>query len=207
MSNQDEFKNYLLASGLILASVILLDQFIKLTNTRIILEACKRAFGELDEIQQQSIKDIVQAFKMYGDGDTKKLAYILATARHESNFRPIRERRAKSTQTKVYNLQNRYWSTGYYGRGFVQLTWENNYKKMSNFLGVDFVQNPDLVLNSKYAAKILVYGMMNGSFTRKKLGAYINGNSSDYYHARKVVNGMDRAERIKGYALDFMKFV
>lgn len=196
-----------MASGLVLASVILLDQFIKLVNTNLIIEACRRAFGKLDEIQEQSIKDIVQAFKMYGDGDTKKLAYILATAKHESNFRPIKERRAKPTQTEVYKLQNKYWSTGYFGRGFVQLTWKNNYKKMSDFLGVDFVQNPDLVLNSKYAAKILVYGMMQGSFTRKKLGMYINRNLSDYYHARKVVNGLDRAERIKNYTLDFLRFV
>jgi hypothetical protein len=62
----------------------------------------------MDETQQDAIRKIVAAFHRYGDGDQNKLAYILATARHESNFRPIQERRASSSQTELYNLQNEY---------------------------------------------------------------------------------------------------
>ena len=123
----------------------------------------------------------------------------MATARHESRFKAIKEYRAKSSQTNIYALQNRYWYTGYYGRGFVQLTWERNYQKMSDFLGVDLVANPDLALDPKYAAQILVYGMMNGSFTRRPLEEFINKDQRDFYNARKTVNGLDRADLIQSY--------
>lgn len=35
----------------------------------------------------------------------------------------------------------------YRGRGFIQTTGKNNYKKLSEFAGVDYVSNPDLLLN------------------------------------------------------------
>ncbi|MWN91335.1 hypothetical protein GQ597_11570, partial [Gilliamella sp. Pra-s65] len=39
----------------------------------------------------------------------------------------------------------------YKGRGLIQLTWKNNYSKFSNYEGVDFVANPDLIAqNMKY---------------------------------------------------------
>ncbi|BDS10561.1 glycoside hydrolase family 19 protein [Aureispira anguillae] len=93
-----------------------------------------------------------------------------------------------------------HWYTGYYGRGFVQLTHQRNYAKMSQLLGVDFVANPALVLKPSYAARILVQGMLLGAFTRKPLKNYINSSKVDFYTARRVVNGLDRAQRIEGYA-------
>ncbi|BDS12730.1 glycoside hydrolase family 19 protein [Aureispira anguillae] len=167
--------------------------------------ACEKAFGRLDQTQKDSIAQIIRAFDRYGDKDKNKLVYILATARHESNFRPIRERRAKPSQTEVYQDQNAYWYTGYYGRGFVQLTWKRNYAKMSRFLGIDLVGHPDLALNPKYAARILVYGMIQGSFTRKALGDYINAQEQDYYYARRSVNGTDRAALIQGYTFQIFE--
>lgn len=35
----------------------------------------------------------------------------------------------------------------YRGRGFIQLTGKNNYKALSNDTGIDYVSNPDLLLN------------------------------------------------------------
>lgn len=169
-------------------------------------KACEKAFGRLDQMQKDSIEEIIRAFDRYGDKDKNKLAYILATTRHESNFRPIRERRAKASQTAVYNRQNKYWSTGYYGRGFVQLTWESNYREMSDFLGVNLIDSPDLALDKKYAARILVYGMMNGSFG-KKLDKYINDKQQDYYNARRSVNGTDRAAKIATYTKNLQDYL
>lgn len=169
------------------------------------INACEKAFGKMNEKQRESIEEIIRAFDKYGDKDLNKLAYILGTARHESNFRPIEERRASSSQTEVYNKQNKYWYTGYYGRGFVQLTWKRNYQKMSDLLGVNLVDNPNLALNTKYAARILVQGMLKGSFTRKKLDTYINDQKLDFYNARKTVNGTDRASRIEGYTLSILQ--
>jgi len=185
--------------------IVLVDTFIRTQRVNAIIQMCTRSFGELDPTQKDSIKLIVQAFDQYGDKDFNKLIYILATTRHESNFRPIKEYRATSSQIDVYNRQNNYWYTGYYGRGFVQLTWENNYKKMSEVLGVDFVANPDLALQPNYAAKILVYGMIHGLFTRKALAEYINSSNADFYNARKTVNGTDRADRIQDYAYSLIE--
>ncbi|WP_052600241.1 glycoside hydrolase family 19 protein [Aureispira sp. CCB-QB1] len=163
------------------------------------IQACENAFGYMNATQQDSIRKIVAAFHRYGDGDKNKLAYILATAWHESHFRPVQERRAAPNQTELYNRQNQYWSSGYFGRGFVQLTWKENYQKMARVFRVDFVNQPDLALQPTYAARILVYGMMQGSFTGLALKDFINAKRQDFYKARQVVNRLDRAGKIAEY--------
>jgi len=197
-------KNYLKPVGiavvLFVVVLLLLEGQLWLQQNRWI-KACEQSFGPLNRVQKDSIRKIVRAFRKFGDGDPYKLVYILATTRHESNFKPIKERRAAPSQTDVYARQNRYWYTGYFGRGFVQLTWQRNYAKMSRFLGVDLVKRPNLALVPKYAAWILVYGMINGSFTRRALNEFINDSRVDYYQARKTVNGLDKAHLIATYAL------
>ncbi|BDS12394.1 glycoside hydrolase family 19 protein [Aureispira anguillae] len=184
---------------LVLFILLVLIMRLKLAQDRAI-QACTKAFGSMDDVQKDAIRQIVAAFHRYGDGDPNKLAYILATAWHESSLRPIQERQAAPNQTDLYNKQARYWHTGYYGRGFVQLTWKENYQKMSTALGLDLVARPELALHPTYAARILVYGMMNGSFTGIPLSKFINPQQQDFYQARLVVNGLDRAERIEQYA-------
>jgi len=144
--------------------------------------------------------DCIRLICKYADDyqitDVRMVAYMLATAYHECRFQAIKEIRAQPG-TKIYDLQNRYWNTGFYGRGYVQLTWEKNYQKFSDLLNQDFVGNPDLVLVPENAAKILVHGMVNGSFTGKKLSDYFKeGNLPDWLGARRIVNGTDQAERI-----------
>ena len=171
----------------------------------ILIGAAQSAFGFLTSEQINNIRLITNAFAKYGDGDNSKLAYILATAWHESWLKPIKEYRA-TQGTALYNTQNQYWYTGYYGRGFVQLTWQSNYQKMGNWLGIDLVNNPDLALQPEVAAKILVYGMINGSFTGKKLSDYITGSYNDFYNARRVVNGLDQAQKINNYAISLTQY-
>jgi hypothetical protein len=125
-------------------------------------------------------------------------AYVLATAYHESahTMKPI---------TEMGGL-NYLKSKPYYpfiGRGYVQLTWEANYKKAGTRLGVDFVKNPWLLLQAKYAAPILVIGMAEGWFTGKSLSSYITLSKSDFIGARRIINGTDRASLIAGYAQQY----
>ena len=68
--------------------------------------------------------------------DPRQLSYVLSTAIGESNLRPIKEYRA-SSGTYLFDVQNKYWYTGYYGRGYVQLTWKDNYAKFGRQLGID----------------------------------------------------------------------
>jgi putative chitinase len=58
---------------------------------------------------------------------------------------------------------------------------------MSRVLNVDFVNQPELSMEPTYAARILVYGMMQGSFTGRSLDAFINGDGQDFYKARQVL--------------------
>lgn len=165
------------------------------------IQAISKTFGILSSIQSDSVINILNAFNEYGDGDSNKLAYIFATAYHESKFIPQKENRC-TPGTKCYKAQEKYWYTGYYGRGLVQITLESNYKTMGDVFNVDLINNPDLVLNTELSAKILVYGMINGIFAPSagRLDRYINSSKVDFINARKTVNGTDRAADIAEYA-------
>ena len=176
-------------------------------NKNRIVNAVSKAIGKLNFAQKETIVKINRAFEIYGDTETPKLAYILATAWHESRLKPVRECFADTDQEarKCVIRDNRGYKNEinghvYYGRGFVQLTWEANYREMSNLLNIDFLNNPDLALVPENAAKIIVYGMINGTFTTKKLSNYIQGQKIDFENARQVVNKMDKADLISNYA-------
>lgn len=193
---------YILALlGLLVASTLLASN--KNENDIMIslfLDSLKKSFGPLNTAQAQSVSQIITSFLIYGDRDWKKLVYILATAYHESKLLLVKEKRG-SPGSDLYNLQEKYWNTGYFGRGYVQLTHKENYKKMGELLGLDLLGNPDLALDKRNAADIIVVGMTSGTFTGMGLSRYINPTFADYFNARKVVNGLDRAQLIADYAL------
>jgi hypothetical protein len=91
----------------------------------------------------------------------------------------------------------------YYGRGYVQLTWIKNYEKMGALLKADLVGNPELALDPKIAAQVMFEGMIRGSFTGKRLADFFNDAKTDWPNARKIINGLDRAEMIASYARQF----
>ena len=140
------------------------------------------------------------------------LAYILATAWWETanTMQPVREAFWCSEGWRKRNL--RYYP--YYGRGYVQLTWEKNYRKATlyfqNVLGIDidFVKHPELVMHPKHAAIILFRGMEAGWFTGKDLDDYIDlidepdeDDEREYVAARRIVNGTDKDDEIALIAL------
>lgn len=136
-----------------------------------------------------------------------QLAYVLATVEHETNdtFQPVKEaywvRNAESWRRN--NL--RYYP--YYGRGYVQLTWEYNYKRFSSLLGLPLVSNPDLVMRADISLFVLIYGMINGTFTGAKLSKFVNRNKVDFVNARRVINGMDKANHIAGLANKWLALI
>lgn len=119
-------------------------------------------------------------------------AYILATAEHESNFQSIREAPMLSDN---YRKRHFYYYP-YYGRGYTQLTHLFNYKLYSRILAIDLVANPDLALRKDIAMFILFHGSVNGTFTGYRLGHFIGVHKADFYNARKVINGLDKAGKI-----------
>lgn len=131
-----------------------------------------------------------------------ELAYVLATAYHETahTMKPVREYGGET-----YLKKKKYYP--YVGMGYVQLTWDYNYKKAGDKLKVDFLKNPKLLLEPKYAAPILVIGMKEGWFTSKKLSDYITLSKSDFIGARRIINGTDKASTIAGYAEEYDKLL
>lgn len=130
-------------------------------------------------------------------------AYVLATAFWETarTMRPVVEAFWLSEAWRKANLRYYPW----HGRGYVQLTWEHNYKKASDLLGVDLIADPDKALDPDIAAKVLVIGSRDGWFTGRKLSDYITLRKSDFAGARRIINGTDKAGTIAGIAVDYDK--
>ncbi len=66
---------------------------------------------------------------------------------------------------------------------------------------------PELACQPDIALYIAIHGFKTGAFTGKKLENYINTQSTDYVNARRVINGLDKADLIAGYAVKFEKEV
>ncbi len=128
-------------------------------------------------------------------------AYLLATAYWETarTMRPVIEAYWLSEEWRKKHL--RYWP--WYGRGFVQLTWENNYKRAAKETRVAMDKDPDMALNPAVAAQVAVIGMKEGWFTGKKLSDYITLKNSDFRNARRIINGIDKAGEIAEYAKQY----
>lgn len=63
-------------------------------------------------------------------------------------------------------------------------------------------------MRPEYAAQILIVGSMDGWFTTKSLNDYIDeGTFDEFKQARRVINGMDKASLIAGYAVKFLKII
>ena len=159
--------------------------------------------GSLTQDQVDGMEAILDEWDIRHLSRLDWLAYMLATTYHETarTMQPIREYgRGKG---RKYGRKDPRTGHAYYGRGFVQLTWADNYKRAGKEIGVDFYNNPDLVMELKHATKILFDGMISGWFTSKKLNHYITQTKTDFVQARRIINGMDKARTIAGYAKKF----
>jgi hypothetical protein len=164
----------------------------------------------LSDTQKRGVNSILQAWQKWGDGDKRKLAYILATAQVENRLGIYPRELGNYDYFLKYDgrLGNNQPGDGYKyrGAGFVQLTGKNNYRKMSDIVNIDLVNNPDLAANFPTAAKIIVVGMMKGSFTGKKLSDYFNLSGTNWTGARRIVNA-DSGDKAAGYAKEFYKYL
>lgn len=170
--------------------------------------------GSLTQEQVNGFEVIGEAWGKAGDGNLRNCAYILATAYHETarTMQPVRETlastdaKAKERLTRAWKagklpwVKKDYWSGGFFGRGYVQLTHKDNYVRAGGKLGLDLVADPSKAMIPEVAALILVRGCLEGWFTGKKLSDF----PSDFMSARSVVNGSDRALLIAGYAYTFL---
>lgn len=165
--------------------------------------------GKLSRPQVSGMEAILGEWERRGLTDLRHLAYMLATAFHETAFKmqPITEYGSKAYFNRYEgrkDLGNTVPGDGYRfrGRGYVQLTGRRNYQLASTKLGVDLVANPERALEPIIAAQIMFVGMAEGWFTGKKLFDYFNAKT-DWVNARRIINGTDKAETIASYARAF----
>lgn len=166
----------------------------------------KPLFGRLSAKQVSGHEDIIRELKARGV-PLPEAAYVLATAYHETakTMQPVREGLRASDAWRKRNLRYYPW----YGRGHVQLTWEENYRKADQKLGLGgaLVTNPDLALDPEVSAQVLVLGSVQGWFSGDKKGRHTlarhikTGTRAEYRQARRIINIMDKADLIAGHAL------
>jgi hypothetical protein len=152
--------------------------------------------------KQGTIKAILWECDQQGLKLLTQKAYVLATVEHETagSFKPVEEGYylGGAERVKAFQKTLRYWP--YFGRGYVQLTWERNYAKYSRILGVDMVKNPHIATVPNVALFILVHGFKTGAFTGHTLERHVREGKTDFLNARRCINGTDRAGYISQIA-------
>ena len=164
--------------------------------------------GKLTSVQVETMNAI---FDEVDDMQLSHVAYILATIHHETGgtFEACREGFHNKPKTHANALKAVAWlyrhkkiSTNYalphkngncyYGRGLVQITWYDNYKKLSKHVGVDLVRYPDRALDLDIAVRITVVGMVKGLFRKgKSLSKMLPEapTTTQWKRARDIING------------------
>jgi putative chitinase len=189
-------------------------------------------FHKITQSQVDGMNIILAAWAETDFEDLNWLAYMLGTAYHETGatMQPIRERGGPDYFRVMYDVQgkrpavaramgNTHPGDGakYCGRGFVQITWHNNYLKAGVLLGIDLVNNPDMAMVPEVAVKIMFEGMTRSdivfenhqhtgpdfNFTGRTLEDYFTRSRADWVGARHIINGSDHAAMIAATAQDF----
>lgn len=196
----------------------------------------------LEQGQVNGLNFLLNNFEQYSEfwDDIRQISYALATVFHETagSFQPVAEgyylgnRNApnfyQGNTSRAINFQNSLRYAPYFGRGYVQLTWDYNYKDQTRRIKTmmpnlvkdferqtgqvfDLLKYPAQAFNPVISFAIMTIGMHFGTFrSGHTLDRYIFGNKCDYIWARYIINGKrkgaklpDKAEEIASYARRF----
>lgn len=185
--------------------------------------------GTLTQGQVDGINAILEEWDLRKLTDPRHLAYMLATPYHEVDrtMQPIKEYGGDAYFHRMYDIEgarpgvarqlgNLHPGDGvrFPGRGLVQLTGRKNYEGMTALVtrprfGVDLEQDPDKALRLDIAVAVMFEGMLRadshfGDFTGVALEDFFNATKDDPVQARRIINGLDRAELIAGYHQKFL---
>lgn len=167
--------------------------------------------GKLTNGQVEGMEMILNVWDMWVskgkvDNDLRKLAYIFATSYHETGTKMQAVKEIGKGANRPYGVPDPVTGLIYYGRGDVQLTWPENYKRMGKILGIDLYNNPELALVNDISKQIMFEGMLRGEsrfgdFSGKSmcLENFFNDKVCDPYNARRIINKLDRAKLIESY--------
>ena len=175
--------------------------------------------GRINNSQIAGINFKLDAFDESRICDDRWRAYMLATSYHETarTMQPIEEYgkgRGRVYGRKIKHNRQPYTFPDkiYYGRGDVQLTWYENYELMGRLLGIPLLEQPELALKPDISARIMIEGMTKGmsnrgDFTGVSLENYFNATKDDPIQARRIVNGLDKANLIAGHHQKFLRAI
>ena len=148
------------------------------------------------EAARTATPKLLSACLALGVTDPAHLAYVLATAEHETNFgRDMVERWGPSALQTSYEGHTMNERNGdgerFRGRGYVQLTFRKNYRRFARALGERLEEEPDLAADPDVAARVMAVGMSRLGYRSPKLvlGAFGAGAAFDFVAARDIVNG------------------
>lgn len=166
--------------------------------------------GSLDQDQVDGQNAILEVFEASEVEDIRWFAYMLATTYHETaqTMLPISE--YGHGEGHPYGEQDPETGQTYYGRGYVQLTWRENYARATQELGLegddDLEWHAGQALDREIAGVILVGGMVEGWFTGKSLEQYFNDTLDDPVNARAIINAdvSTMGKTIAGYHQSFL---
>jgi len=168
-------------------------------------------FGGLKQSQVEGLERLLGFIEADNWQDIRHVVYLLATIKHEcaDQWQPINEFASGRAYEGRRDLGNTQPGDGprFKGRGYVQITGRRNYQLFSLVTGQDLITSPDLTLRPEIAYQIASHGMQNGSFTGRRLGQYINLSGCDYRNARRIINALDKADLIAGYAVKLEKIL
>ena len=166
----------------------------------IFFDGVRKMFGGLNQAQVDGMNFILDTWEASYDGqDLRWCAYPLATTKWEtsSTMQPIEEYGKGSGQP--YGKPDPVTEQTYYGRGFVQLTWRDNYARADKELGLkdeaSCEWHAENARDPATAAAIMFKGMIEGWFRKSSDGKphnlprYFNTTVNDPYTAREIING------------------
>lgn len=180
--------------------------------------------GAMTRDQVQGMEAILREWEAQQLTDLRWLAYILATTYHETarTMQPI----AEYGKGKKYDYGKKLKMGGgpgnriayetpnkiYYGRGHTQNTWYENYQRLTKAAATqgkdwDFLSNPDLLLQMEPSIWATFFAMRVGLYTGKKLSDYFSDKKEDWVNARRIINGVDCAVIIAGFAKAFYEAI
>lgn len=165
----------------------------------------KKLMKQLDGEQRENIYMILKKCIELNVTDLRMISYILATVHWETNRRYKAIDEIGKGNGRPYGIPHKKTGKTYYGRGFVQLTWFTNYERFTIILSrlgfdVDLINYPEKANIPEIAALILIIGMRDGKFTGTDLDDHFTPLKSDWYNARRIINGIDKAVVIKSIA-------
>jgi putative chitinase len=114
----------------------------------------------------------------------RKASFIAQIAHESGSFQYVKELASGKDYEGRKDLGNTQPGDGvkFKGRGLIQITGHDNYKKLSDYIGVDFIANPEKLEWAKYAVLSAIW-----FWETKKLNEI--ADVGDFKKITKIING------------------